>query len=464
MRTNGPNKPDTEFRHDEAERGRNAKRTAAGAALLLLLLVFAVLPAGAEVSCVFRIRPRAERADVLRDDGFVFLGTSRGRQRTADLSIGTEGRTPDGNTVDLHQLITEQGARVVQAFWRIKARNVAARANQFALWPEGKQNAASGTAENGWNLWDVTEMAREGLEQGSFRKIRLQAGNRAARQGAEFDLDHSMLYVTLEMKERPYAETEERIADNPLLDVGLSALPAEHWALKQYQEITGTLMTAQWPETGVPYYYGGHAEDKVLHRFFPLQESKYYKSDKLYLCGFDCGSYTHWIEEKNGYAPHDDLVVIVSEREDTFPFRGMADRDWVRGLVPGDTLVFNHGTFHTGMYIGTPRMFGLNAENAPELAEWLDAPMMIHCGEDPFCYDRFKAYIDAHAKEWRMTTSPPDGGVTVSLIAESISLAPHVREAPWGKKYGYFEVMGQQMTLFPTDDCAEIAWYRCPEE
>ena len=63
-----------------------------------------------------------------------------------------------------------------------------------------------------------------------------------------------------------------------------------------------------------------------------------------------------------------------------------------------------------------------------------------------------------------MTTSPPDGGVTVSLIGVSIDEAPHVRTAPWGKEYGYFEVMGQKMTLFPTDDCAETAWYRCPED
>ena len=458
----------TEHEHREEKslfsRAGGGRLRAFGAAALLVLMIFAARYAGAEVFCTFRFRPGIGSADLRREDGYTYIGTSRGKQRTAELNIGTEARTPDGNPVNLHQLVAEKGGKVVQAYWRIRTREVGARGNRFALWPEGEENAASGTAENGWNLFDVTGMMQRGLEEGSFRKIRLQAGNRAARQGAEFDLEHSLIYVTLALAERPYEESEERIADNPMLDIGLSALPAEHWALKAYQELTGTLMTAQWPETGVPYYYGGHAEEKVLHRFFPLQESKYYKKDKLYLCGFDCGSFTHWIEERNGYAPHEELVVIVDEREDTFPFRGLAPRDWVRGLAPGDTLVFNHGTFHTGMYIGTPRMYGLNAENAPELAEWLDVPMMIHCGEDPFCYDRFKAYIDAHAKDWRMTTSPPDGGVTVSLIGVSIDEAPHVRTAPWGKKYGYFEVMGQKMTLFPTDDCAEIAWYRCPED
>ncbi len=111
-----------------------------------------------------------------------------------------------------------------------------------------------------------------------------------------------------------------------------------------------------------------------------------------------------------------------------------------------------------GMVLGTPRMFGLTAENAPEAAEWLDAPLMIHCGEDPFLYDRFKAYIEA--SDFRMQTTPPDGGVTVSLILPDLSGAPRIREAPWGKKYGYFEILGQTMTAFQLADCSEIAWFR----
>ena len=431
--------------------------------LILILAVFCLSPALSETFvCTFRLLPAVDSADRTDADGFSFIGVSRGRDRSADLLIPLEGRSPDGRTMDLAALLKDRDGRVLQAFWRVVARDVAARANSFALWPEGRPNAASVTAENGWNLWDVTGLIRQGLEEGGFRKLRLQAGNQAARKGAAFDLAHTRIYVTLSLSGRPYESSEDLITDSPLLDAALSALPADHWALRQYQEITGSLMTARWPETGVPYYYGGHSEEKVLHRYHPMQESNYYKSGRLYLCGFDCGSFLHWAEEKSETALHDDLNVILSERADTFPFRSLPPGEWSRGLQPGDMLVFSHGSFHAGLYLGTPRMFGLTEANAPDLAGFLDFPLMIHCGEDPFVHDRFRAYIDAQ-QGWRMAVTPPDGGVTVSLLTAALQDAPYLREAPWQKEYGYFTVMGQTLTVFPVSDCREIAWLRVPD-
>jgi hypothetical protein len=112
------------------------------------------------------------------------------------------------------------------------------------------------------------------------------------------------------------------------------------------------------------------------------------------------------------------------------------------------------------MYIGTPALYGFSAESAPELADWLTAPLVIHCGEDPFCYDRFSAYIEANRSEWNMIPLPPDGGVTVSLMIPSANSAPHLREAPWRKSYGWFDVMGQPITAFPLEDCEQIVFFR----
>ena len=143
---------------------------------------------------------------------------------------------------------------------------------------------------------------------------------------------------------------------------------------------------------------------------------------------------------------------------DQFPLSHLALAEWSQALVPGDLIVFHHGTYHAGMYLGTLRMFGLTETTAPELRDRLDDPLMIHCGEDPFCYDRFRAYIEA--QEYRMTTSPPDGGVTVSLLVQSLKDAPKTRKAPWGKEYGYFELDDQQITVFPLEDCGALAWTR----
>ena len=310
----------------------------------------------------------------------------------------------------------------------------------------------------GWNLWDVTDWMRAILQEGADFSFRVQKADGATDDGAAFDFKRSWIYVTISLPEADPLLAEEWLTDSELLDIALSALPENHWALKQYQKVAGSLTAARWPETGVPYYFGGHSAEKVLHRYFPLQESKYYKSNRLYLCGFDCGSFLHWVEEEAGYLPQEELSEILKARAGAFPLRGLELREWAQALQPGDLLVFDHGTYHVGMVLGTPRMFGLTAENAPEAVEWLDAPLMIHCGEDPFLYDRFKAYIQA--QDFRMQTTPPDGGVTVSLILPDLSEALRIREAPWGKQYGYFEILGQTMTVFQLADCSEIAWFR----
>lgn len=426
------------------------------AAFALLLLLTAGKRAEAGQIRQFRVRPQTDSADLEREDGTVFIGSLRGKQKTAQLRITPEGRTREGTALDLSGLLRERGGKVLRAWWRTEARN--ADAGGFLLWPEGNRlPSAVREGAEGWNLWDVTEWMGPVLEEGKDFSFRVQAAD-GSGSGADFDFRGSRIYVTLYLEEEDPGPEEDLITDSELLDIAFSALPADHWALRRYQEISGSLTRAKWPETGVPYYFGGHSEDKVLHRFFPLQESRYYKSSRLYLCGFDCGSFLHWVEETGEYAAHEDLSEILKKRGGAFPLAGTDVREWRHALIPGDILVFNHGTYHAGMYLGTPAMYGLTEENAPDLKGWLDAPMMIHCGEDPFCYDRFRAYIEG--QDWRMTTSPPDGGVTVSLIVPDFRDAPRVREAPWGKEYGYFSLLGQQMTAFSLSDCAETAWFR----
>ena len=427
--------------------------------LLLTLTCWAGSAAGEERLVPFRIRPGIERADAELEDGTVFIGTSRGRQQTAQLRLSTLGRSPEGNEYDLSRLLRENGGKVAHAFWRMEARESLTAAGQFGLWPEGgKAPSVAAPAAMGWNIWDVTAWMNPLLKEGEVFSIRLQQADGSRADGAAFDIRRSWIYVTVSLPADHPAAKENILTDSELLDYALAALPQSHWALKQYQKVAGSLTMSRWPETGVPYYFGGHSAEKVLHRFFPLQESKYYKATRLYLCGFDCGSYLHWVEEEAGYLPQMELSEILKARGDAFPLEGLALTEWMQALQPGDLLVFDHGTYHVGMVLGTPRMFGLTSENAPELAGWLDAPMMIHCGEDPFLYDRFKAYIED--QNFRMNTTPPDGGVTVSLLLPSRTDAPHIRQAPWGKEYGYFNLMDQTMTVFTLSDCREMAWFR----
>ena len=431
------------------------------AAVMICTILFSSAKADGGDLFLFRIRPQVEASDVERADGSFFIGTGRnGKQKTARLRIGFIGRSQEGETWDLAQLFRECSGSVLHAWWRVEARNPGALTTRFVLHPEdSSREDLQISAMSGWNLWNLTDWMTEAITDSEGFSCLLKGAKKAGTNTAELALRESWIYVSMRLDNPPSGLESDHVTDSDLLDIALSALPEGHWALKQYQEVSGSLTQSLWPEAGVPYYYGGHSEEKVLyHRFFPLQESRYYKPDRLYLCGFDCGSYLHWIEEKAGYVLHDSLSTLLRQRGPLFPLSGMMLEEWNAAMVPGDMLVFNHGTYHIGMVIGTPRTLGLTAENAPELEDWMDVPLIIHCGEDPFCYDRFSAYIDA--QNFRMDTNPPDGGVTVSILLPQRKDAPHHREAPWKKDYGYFTVLGQPLLAFPLEDVTELAWFR----
>ena len=415
--------------------------------------------AAADQLCYFRIRPAVEEAVQEQADGTLLISSRVKKRKTAVLTVGTEGRSPKGGIWNLAELLRDRNGTVLHAFWDFEGMEAGKDRLRLVLAPkDGGMNGMSGRGCAGWNLWDVTPYLREILEKDQPMSFLLRTEKTGQAQWGYYDVRNGWIHVTVSLEDEEDEPEARSLTDSELLDIGLSALPADHWALRRYQEATGTLMEARWPETGVPYYYGGHSEDKVLHRFFPQQESRYYRSNRLYLCGFDCGSFLHWVEEKGEYELHEDLSELLKSRAADFPLKGLDSRDWYQALQPGDLLIFDHGTYHAGMYLGTPRIWGLSEAENPDLAGAMDAPLMLHCGEDPFCYDRFQAYIEA--QDFRMTTSPPDGGVTVSLLVRDPSEAPRTRSAPWGKDYGYFEIAGQQVTAFSLNDCERMAWLR----
>ncbi len=429
--------------------------------LVFCLLLFSAARAEEGGMFFFRIRPQVEKADLEQEDGSLYIGSGRkGKQLTAGLRIASEGLSREGNTWDLARLMADCEGRVLQARWHAEVKEPGALTVRLRLVPEGETaDPLRVSAAAGWNMFDLSAWTADFPAPGEELCFSLEGNKKTGTNYASVDVGRSWIYLTLWLEHPPEELERELITDSEMLDIALSALPENHWALLRYREISGSLTRALWPETGVPYYFGGHSEEKVMNnRYFPQQESRYYKKNRLYLCGFDCGSFLHWVEEKAGRQPHDGLSTLLRQRASLCPLTGLDSGEWSQVLLPGDLVVFNHGTLHVGMYLGTPRMFGLTAEENPELADWLDAPLMIHCGEDPFCYDRFSEYIDA--QDFRMDTSPPDGGVTVSLIVPKTEDAPRFREAPWGTRYGYFTVMNQPLTAFPLEDVTEIAWFR----
>ena len=108
------------------------------------------------------------------------------------------------------------------------------------------------------------------------------------------------------------------------------------------------------------------------------------------------------------------------------------------------------------MYIGTLRRFGWTEETAGSAATVLDSPLVLHCGGNPFYYDRYKAYI---AEMGFRKTFPPDGGVTVAVIRPSLEGAPCGAVSAWEKRYAWDDLRGYPLLVFPLDDCTQMAWY-----
>jgi len=406
------------------------------------------------IPVVFRTRPEILTADRKSTDGWTMIGGSGKRTFRAQLSISPEGRSPSGEVWSLRAL-SQQG-NLLRAFLRVEARELSEPSVSFLLWPQGDDShIQQASLREGWNLWEVTDLARVLIRRREPLSVRLQAADGGS--GA-LDLAGCRLCLCFSLQEEAVSARDLFIQEEDLLSSAFAALPVEHWAARRYREITDAIVLAPWPETGVPYYFGGHSEEKVLRPFAPSQSSKYYKPSRYYLCGFDCVSFLRWASEKAGYLPMDHLDQLIQDREKAFPVSRRNVMGWSQALLPGDLLVIDHGTFHVGMIIGTPRMFGLNAENSPELAGWLDVPLMLHCGEDPFVYDRFADYISTQS--FRLPITPPDGGVTVSLLVNTLSDPPHIRTAPWKKDYGYFLAEGEPLTVYPLADDRKLAWTR----
>ena len=88
--------------------------------------------------------------------------------------------------------------------------------------------------------------------------------------------------------------------------------------------------------------------------------------------------------------------------------------EWPEFLLPGDLIGMDHGRYnHIVMYIGTMRTFGWTEETVGEALPVLDMPLVIHCGGNPFYYERYQEYIRRCGYR---NTYPPDGGVTVSVV------------------------------------------------
>ena len=305
------------------------------------------------------------------------------------------------------------------------------------------------------NLWDVTGPVKAWMKEPGMELNIVPMFSQSA-WGMKIEEDSISLQLTFSTSAKLDPFPLDRVWYSMIYEASLCMLEEGSLFVERYDDTADSLMGVTLP-LGVPYYYAGGSEEKFLHRFVPSTTTNYYLDTHVYLCGLDCVGMSRLVYEKCGLERHPSISDIL--------FRGvghsaLSENDtsrWYMLLQPGDLVCIKHGTFHVMMYLGTMRMFGWTEATAGEAAALLDEPLVIHCGGNPFYYDRYKEYI--REMKYR-NTYPPDGGVTVSVIQTTDRNAPHSRDTSWGKHFGWYNITeNQPLLVFRLEDCTDLAWY-----
>lgn len=257
------------------------------------------------------------------------------------------------------------------------------------------------------------------------------------------------------------------------LDSAFSMLEEGNIFLKRYNDITGANVEPVFPN-GVPYFFGGQ-DSKMVFRDVPeyavrscWETTRFYRKNQKYIYGFDCSGFTKWLFKQNGWTEHESLSKLVNEwgkygKYHIFSHRKgkepPAYEELKNYLQVGDLLITKHRSRHVMMYIGTLRDYGYTAEQVPELANYLDYPLVVHCGPNPDAGERFQQVIDANTEKYgRCKTT--NGCVCVSIVGVPYEAAPHSANVQVDDFYWFELEDGYKLTLRDYDQASTFIWYR----
>ena len=264
------------------------------------------------------------------------------------------------------------------------------------------------------------------------------------------------------------------IRENALLEQAFSMLEAGNAIAARYAAITGRQVGNLY-SAGVPYFWGGQDGEAMLERWPEYTTRKqwqgthdFYQKDSVYVFGLDCVGFVKtalaWAGRPLGETLNDlgsrkhceaGDHLFCSEKN-PFP------EDWretAEKLEPGDLVVLHRPGMHVMMMIGTLRSYGYTEEQLPALAEYLDHPLMIHCGENPFAYQRFDC-LTARSEDPKVSKAlGSDGGVSLCILGVPRERA-ETEVTCHEKSYGCFDVEGACVTVFSFGNVRDYYVYR----
>jgi len=278
------------------------------------------------------------------------------------------------------------------------------------------------------------------------------------------------------------------VEEHPALNAAFSMLEEGNIFLRRYNELTGADVKPVF-ENGMPYYFGGQDSIPILQNA-PMYTkitvgadtggTKFFRVGKTFIRGFDCSGFTKWICRQSGLNEFGDkghpglqsMILDDVYKENNHIFSGgtkaiklknkpMPAYDKLKDtLIIGDMLVSNDGSRHIMMYIGTLRDYGFTAEEVPELADYLDYPLVIHDGPSPVAGERFQKFIDNNSYYSNCNTT--NGCVNVSIVGDLSKVAPnHIRQLQ-KKDYDFFWIDDGKCPLTVRDltKATSFCWFR----
>ena len=268
------------------------------------------------------------------------------------------------------------------------------------------------------------------------------------------------------------AGAEEPLRPSEFLNRAFSLLEEGNPFLERYNRITGEHVEARM-RLGVPFLWSGRDENLLFSRepdYFVYKtfssSPAYYVAGEKYLYGFDCQGYVSWAWEKAYGQKLDRISALLRRQEGRITGSGTASvrlTDIQDMAIPGDLLAVQHPGRHIGIYAGTLRMYGYTeTEVAPELAMFLDYPLILNCTVNAQIADRFEDLIVNGPEKYRKATVT-DGGVCMSLVMDRPERIPHSVYQQKQKTRYFILPDGTWLPVLAWDSVRVFSWLENPE-
>lgn len=254
----------------------------------------------------------------------------------------------------------------------------------------------------------------------------------------------------------------KRIEAQKFLNVALTMMEKDNPIVRMYNETMNAMVQPRF-ELGTPYLFAGMNESSLLRPRYASQNSNYYRTDKIYLGGFDCIGFARWLHNQVGMKKLPAISEIPKQPQRYLvKVQDKPVQQWYKDLEVGDSIAmaYKGGGYHIMVYIGTLRDFGYTEDMlGTALAPYIDYPLVIHCGMNNYHTAWYTEYI----KENNLSrVTPPDGGVTISLIGVPYDKCSFT-ETMWAgtknvKTFYWFDLEGYNLTsIDPT--ASGVRWY-----